>query len=64
MNADIIIDSLGGTKAVAELCEITPQSVSDWRVKGIPKARILYFKAIRPDLFDGHDKQKESSPAP
>jgi len=48
---DEIIDALGGTSAVAELCEIQPSSVSEWRTNGIPKSRLMFFKAIRPDLF-------------
>jgi hypothetical protein len=46
-----IIDRLGGTTEVARMFEIEPPSVSEWRVNGIPKARRLHLKAIRPDLF-------------
>lgn len=46
-----IIDALGGTSAVAKLCEITPQAVSQWKDKGIPKTQQLYLKAVRPDAF-------------
>ena len=48
---DEIIDSLGGSSAVAELCEVTVGAVSQWRTDGIPKARLMFLKAIRPDLF-------------
>lgn len=48
-----LIDALGGTSAVARLCEVTPPSVSEWRRSGIPKARRLYLKAVKPDVFDG-----------
>lgn len=51
MNASDIIDQLGGTAEVARLCEVQPPSVSEWRVSGIPKARMLYLRAIRPDVF-------------
>lgn len=34
-----IIDVLGGTKVVADIFEIEPPSVSEWRKRGIPKAR-------------------------
>lgn len=47
-----IIDALGGTSAVADLCEVTTGAVSQWRQDGIPRARLLFFKAIRPDLFE------------
>lgn len=46
-----IIDLLGGTTAVAKLCEIKAGSVSEWRRKGIPRARVLYLRVIRPDAF-------------
>jgi hypothetical protein len=50
MNANKIIDALGGTSAVAKLFEVTTGAVSQWRKKGIPKARLLHLKSIRPDL--------------
>lgn len=46
-----LIDAMGGTNAVAALCEIKPPSVSEWRKNGIPHGRRLLFKALRPDLF-------------
>lgn len=49
--ANRIIDALGGTGAVAKLCEIEPGSVSDWRREGIPKARLMFLKLARPDVF-------------
>jgi len=36
---DALIEELGGTGAVARLCEITAGSVSEWRAKGIPTPR-------------------------
>jgi len=44
MNDHEIIDSLGGTAAVAQICGITPQAVSQWKRKGIPKSvkRLLH----------------------
>jgi hypothetical protein len=48
-----IIDSLGGNGAVAKLCEVTPQAVWQWRRDGIPRARLLYLRAIRPEAFAG-----------
>lgn len=52
MDASIIIETLGGATAVARLCECRPQAVSQWKLKGIPKPRLLYLKAIRPDVFE------------
>lgn len=51
MDASKIIDDLGGTNAVAELCEVTPQAVSQWREDGIPNARLMFLKLARPDIF-------------
>lgn len=47
-----IIDALGGTKAVAVLFRIKPPSVSGWRKKGIPGARMDYIRLAYPNLFD------------
>jgi hypothetical protein len=52
-----IIDALGGTNAVARLCEIAPGSVSDWRKTGIPKARLMFLKLARPGVFKNHTKK-------
>lgn len=37
---NLIIDRLGGTGAAADLFGIAPASVSEWKRKGIPKARL------------------------
>jgi len=49
--ASRIIDAMGGTSAVARLCEIKQPSVTNWRENGIPKPWLKYFRCIRPDLF-------------
>lgn len=46
-----LIDEFGGTSAVAKMFDIEPASVSYWRAKGIPKARLMYLKAVYPDKF-------------
>jgi hypothetical protein len=62
MNDSKIIDELGGTSAVAKLFEVKPASVSEWRTKGIPKARRQTLKLLRPDLFSVHAaKQQEAA---
>lgn len=63
MDANKIIDDLGGTSAVAELCELTTGAVSQWRtsVTGIPKPWIKYFAAIRPDVFSKKRKTKKAA---
>ncbi|MCW7541464.1 helix-turn-helix domain-containing protein [Aquabacterium sp. A7-Y] len=37
---------------VARLCGISPQAVSQWRRKGIPKAWQRFFLQLRPELGD------------
>ncbi len=63
MNADEIIDALGGTNEVARLCEVKPPSVSDWRKEGIPNARLMYLRVIRPDVFASLDKAQQEQPS-
>ena len=53
-----IIDALGGTAAVARLCQVKPPSVSDWRKEGIPPARRMYLEAVRPDAFKAPAQQE------
>lgn len=48
---DEIIDALGGTNEVARLCEVRPPSVSDWRHLGIPKARLMFLRLAKPEVF-------------
>jgi hypothetical protein len=59
MNSTLIIQELGGSSAVASLCETTPQAVSQWfgtdpktgKKREIPKARLMYLQAVRPNVF-------------
>ena len=51
MEANEIIDALGGTGEVAKLCNVTTGAVSQWRTQGIPEARMMYLKLARPDVF-------------
>lgn len=52
MDANTIIDKLGGTNAAAKFCEVGAAAVSLWRKRGfIPPARLLFLKVARPDLF-------------
>lgn len=51
MNASEIIDQAGGTSKVAEIFEITPSAVTQWRTNGIPKSSIKYLRLLRPDIF-------------
>lgn len=51
MNDSTLIDDLGGTYAVARLCQVAPPSVSEWRKSGIPKARRMFLELARPEVF-------------
>jgi hypothetical protein len=51
MDPNKIIDEIGGTSEVARLCEVEPPSVSEWRKTGIPRARLMFLKLARPDVF-------------
>lgn len=51
MDPNKIIDQLGGSLKVAQLCKVTVGAVSQWRRAGIPRARLMYLQAIRPDVF-------------
>ena len=57
MNPNEIIDALGGTFRVAKLCEVRPPSVSDWRKYGIPRARMMFLRLARPEVFKKLDAQ-------
>ena len=46
-----VIDALGGTSAVAVICEVSQPAVSQWKVQGIPRARRMYLELLRPDVF-------------
>lgn len=64
MDANKVIDRLGGTAEVARICAVKPPSVSEWRTVGIPSARLMYLKLLRPDVFgDEVEKLGASQPA-
>jgi len=46
-----VIDRLGGTAAVARMCDIKPPSVSEWRRNGIPKPWLKFLRLARPDVL-------------
>jgi hypothetical protein len=59
-----IIDALGGTSETARLCEVQPASVSEWRKTGIPKARMMFIRLARPDIFGHTPPQRRKSDKP
>jgi hypothetical protein len=46
-----VIDALGGTFAVAAICNIEPGSVSEWKRKGLPDAREQFLRLRNPEVF-------------
>jgi hypothetical protein len=46
-----VIELLGGTKKVADLCDVEPPSVSGWKRHGIPKAREQFLRLLCPAAF-------------
>ncbi|WP_085987418.1 hypothetical protein [Pseudomonas alabamensis] len=63
MNPSAIIDALGGTFRVAELCEVRPPSVSDWKKHGIPRARMMFLRVARPEVFKALEEEALKDPA-
>lgn len=57
MDANLIIDKLGGTQAVATMCDVKPPSVSEWRRLGIPKSRLMYLRLLHPEVFDREEER-------
>ena len=48
-----IIQALGGVSRVAKHFGISMAAVSKWKTTGIPRARLMYLRVLRPDLFPG-----------
>ena len=42
----------------AASCNVTKGAVSQWRENGIPEARLMYLKLLRPDVFGAETEQK------
>jgi hypothetical protein len=61
MDAGKIIDKIGGTTAVARLCDLTTGAVSQWRSAGIPKAWRKFLRAVRPDVFAEADSGEQAA---
>lgn len=59
-----IIELLGGNAKTAELCEITPSAVTQWRTNGIPKAQLKFLMLARPDVFKKPSPRKHPAAIP
>jgi hypothetical protein len=57
IEAQRIIDAMGGPSAVARIFSITPGAVTQWRVDGVPDSRMFSIKLLRPDLFKSNSKK-------
>lgn len=56
-----VIELLGDTAEVARMFEVRMPSVSDWKRVGIPRARMLFIRAVRPDVLEGIDVDAATS---
>lgn len=52
MDSNKAIDLLGGTAEAARFFEVRMPTVSEWRKTGFPRARAMYLRAVRPDVFE------------
>lgn len=64
MDHRALIDKLGGTCRVAEICGITTGAVSQWRTNGIPSYRLDFFRLLRPDLFSEEQLSDDAGAIP
>lgn len=57
-----IIERLGDTAEVARMFQIRMPSVSDWKITGIPKARMMYLQLAHPKALKGIDIKAATAP--
>jgi hypothetical protein len=53
-----VIDALGGTNAVARICDIRSASVSGWRKLGMPRHWEAFFRLRNPEIFKSLEAAK------
>lgn len=51
--ADLIIDGLGGSTAVARMMDAPLSTVHSWRKNGIPRSRLAHLKLLARDAKPG-----------
>jgi predicted transcriptional regulator len=57
-----IVQELGGTGAVADLCHVSSQAVSQWIAKEkIPQARLLFLQLLKPEVFEEEEQEQEAA---
>ena len=59
MNTTEIIQTLGGTFAVAKRCGVTPGAVSQWKHNGMPADKMVIIAAELEKQSDGRFSRKE-----
>lgn len=59
--ANHVINALGGTKAVAEICQVRAPSVSEWRTNGLPRAREQFLRLRNPEAFVVSRRRKKAA---
>jgi len=59
MNTTEIIDTLGGTFAVAKRCGVTPGAVSQWKHNGLPADKMVIIAAELERQSKGRFNRKE-----
>lgn len=61
VNASKVIDAIGGTSVTADLCDVEPAAVSQWRKNGIPKAQLKYLRLAKPEVFSAIEQEDPST---
>lgn len=55
-----IIEALGGNSALAEAIGVTPQAISYWRRKGIPRPWLMSLRKTHKHVFPAPVKQPKA----
>lgn len=58
-----LIDRLGGTQAAAVFFQVTIGSTGKWRHTGLPRARMMYLRAMHPEFFTADQAAHEPAAA-
>jgi DNA-binding transcriptional regulator YdaS (Cro superfamily) len=62
MNASELIDTLGGTTAVAKLLNVKPPSVHAWRTGGIPDDKLIRLAPAIERATEGKVSRRDLRP--
>jgi hypothetical protein len=53
-DSEIIIQNLGGTAEASRFFGVSMASVSGWKVRGFPKARLRHLQDAKPQALPEH----------